>query len=134
DILQRQAQQGWGAKAIDRLTSELRRAFPAMKGMSPRNFKYMRALAVAFPDPAFVQEVLAQITWHDAITIVEKVKEPTTRDWYVRKTKGEDPAEGHAAAMQKKWESRVRILAMVLTPFSFQTSPTPHVSCRRPIQ
>ena len=34
-----------------------------MKGFSTRNLKYMRSLADAFPDEAFVQEALAQITW-----------------------------------------------------------------------
>lgn len=37
DILQRQAQEGWGANVIDRLAVDLRRAFPDMTGLSPRN-------------------------------------------------------------------------------------------------
>jgi predicted nuclease of restriction endonuclease-like (RecB) superfamily len=44
DILERQAAQGWGAKVIERLAHDLRQAFPEMKGFSPRNLKYMRAL------------------------------------------------------------------------------------------
>src|SRR5262245_47671830 len=56
EILQRQRQEGWGAKVIDRLGDELRRAFPAMKGLSPRNIKYMRAFAEAYPQPEFVQQ------------------------------------------------------------------------------
>ena len=35
--------------------------FPEVKGFSPRNLKYMRALAEAYPDCAFVQQVVAQI-------------------------------------------------------------------------
>lgn len=42
-ILDRQARQGWGAKVIDRLSHDLREAFPDMAGLSPRNLKYMRA-------------------------------------------------------------------------------------------
>ena len=34
-----------------------------MKGFSPRNLKYMRAFAEAWPDSEFVQEVLAQMPW-----------------------------------------------------------------------
>lgn len=34
DILQRQAEQGWGAKVIERLAHDLRTAFPEMKGFS----------------------------------------------------------------------------------------------------
>jgi predicted nuclease of restriction endonuclease-like (RecB) superfamily len=34
DILARQADQGWGAKVIERLAHDLRTAFPDMKGFS----------------------------------------------------------------------------------------------------
>lgn len=47
DILSRQAEQGWGAKVIERLAEDLRLAFPDMKGFSPRNLKYMRAFTEA---------------------------------------------------------------------------------------
>ena len=39
DILARQADQGWGAKVIERLAHDLGAAFPEMKGLSPRNLK-----------------------------------------------------------------------------------------------
>jgi hypothetical protein len=32
-----------------------------MKGFSPRNLKYMRAFAQAYPEEPFVQQVAAQI-------------------------------------------------------------------------
>lgn len=63
DILQRQTEQGWGAKVIERLAHDLRTAFPNMKGFSPRNLKYMRAFAQAWPDESIVQAVLAQRRW-----------------------------------------------------------------------
>ena len=59
-ILHRQGQEGWGAKVIDRLSVDLRQAFPDMSGLSPRNLKYMRAFAQAWHDRAIVQEALAQ--------------------------------------------------------------------------
>ena len=59
DVLARQAEQGWGAKVIDRLAKDLRAAFPEMKGFSPRNLKYMRAFADAWPEGEFVQAVPA---------------------------------------------------------------------------
>src|SRR3954466_444411 len=40
DILSRQSKEGWGAKIIERLAADLRRAFPQMTGVSPRNLKY----------------------------------------------------------------------------------------------
>lgn len=86
DILQRQQQQGWGAKVIDRLSADLRQAFPEMKGFSPRNLKYMRTFAEAWPDEQFVQAPLAQITWYHNIAILEKISDHQEREWYVRKT------------------------------------------------
>lgn len=47
DILAKQKAEGWGAKVVDRLAKDLKRAFPEMKGFSARNLKYMRAFAQA---------------------------------------------------------------------------------------
>ena len=63
DILVRQSELGWGAKVIDRLAHDLRTAFPEMKGFSPRNLKYMRAFAEAWPDVTIVQQAVAQLPW-----------------------------------------------------------------------
>jgi len=86
EILTRQQQQGWGAKVIERLAQDLQRAFPAMKGFSPRNLKYMRAFAETYPDEPIVQGVLAQITWYHNIALIEKLKAQTERLWYAQKT------------------------------------------------
>lgn len=83
DILARQAAQGWGAKVIDRLSHDLREAFPDMKGFSPRNLKYMRAFAQAWTDPEFVQEVLAQLPWYHHLALLEKLDGLDERRWYV---------------------------------------------------
>jgi predicted nuclease of restriction endonuclease-like (RecB) superfamily len=42
-ILDRQCQEGWGAKVIDRLSADLQLEFPSQQGFSPRNLKYMAA-------------------------------------------------------------------------------------------
>jgi len=47
DIVARQEKEGWGAQVIDRLSADLRAAFPEMQGFSPRNLKYMRSFAKA---------------------------------------------------------------------------------------
>ena len=54
-ILARQEREGWGAGTIDRLSHDLREAFPDMRGFSPRNLKYMRAFAAAWPEREIVQ-------------------------------------------------------------------------------
>ena len=86
DILVQQSEQGWGAKVIDRLSSDLRNAFPEMKGFSPRNLKYMRAFAEAWPDQEFVQQVVAQLPWGHNAVLLDKLPGPETRRWYAAKT------------------------------------------------
>ena len=86
DILARQKKHGWGAKVIDRLSQDLRREFPGIEGFSPRNLKYMRSFAEAWPEEPIVQEALAQITWYHNLALLEKVKQPEKRLWYARKT------------------------------------------------
>ena len=44
-----------------------------MRGLSPRNLKYNRAFAVAWPDRSIVQEALAQIPWLHQIALLEKL-------------------------------------------------------------
>jgi len=71
DILARQKEQGWGAKIIDRLAADLRQEFPEVTGFSPRNLKYMRALAEAWPDEPIVQQLAAQIPWFHNCAILD---------------------------------------------------------------
>ena len=85
DILARQGREGWGAKVIERLAHDLRNAFPDMKGLSPRNLKYMRAFAEAWPDSEFVQEVLAQLPWYHQLALLDKLATETDRRWYAAK-------------------------------------------------
>ncbi len=85
DILTRQTQQGWGAKVIERLAQDLRAAFPDMKGFSPRNLKYMRAFAQAWPDAEFVQQAAAQLPWGHNMVLLDKLPGPETRRWYAAK-------------------------------------------------
>src|ERR1035437_9523012 len=59
-ILARQREDGWGAKVIERLAKDLHVEFPEMRGLSPRNLKYMRAFAEAWP---IVQQPVAQLPW-----------------------------------------------------------------------
>jgi predicted nuclease of restriction endonuclease-like (RecB) superfamily len=84
DILNRQKQEGWGTKIIDRLSLDLSKAFPAMRGFRARNLKYMRAFAEAYPDEEFVQQVVAQLPWGHQVRILDSVKDPDQREWYVR--------------------------------------------------
>jgi len=111
-ILEQQNAEGWGTKVIERLSNDLRKEFPDMKGTSPRNLKYMRAFAEAYPefvqqaaaqindvsivqplvaqnhnsDILFVQPLVAQIPWAHNLAILDRIKSPQERLFYVKKT------------------------------------------------
>lgn len=48
-IISNQANEGWGAKVIDRLSADLKKEFPELKGFSPRNLLYMKQFAADYP-------------------------------------------------------------------------------------
>jgi predicted nuclease of restriction endonuclease-like (RecB) superfamily len=85
EILIQQDAQGWGARVIDRLSQDLRLAFPGMKGFSARNLKYMRAFAEAWPDEQFVQQVVAQLPWGHNVRLLDRIADHVEREWYARK-------------------------------------------------
>ncbi|MBZ9752706.1 PDDEXK nuclease domain-containing protein [Deinococcus sp. HMF7604] len=83
-ILDRQAQQGWGAKVIDQLSRDLRAEFPDLRGFSPTNLKYMRSFAQAYPDFQSGQQLVDQLPWGHLVTLLNTVKDPVQREWYAR--------------------------------------------------
>ena len=85
DILTRQAEQGWGAKVIQRLSHDLRTAFPDMKGFSRTNLMYMRAFAEAWPDEQIVQQAVGQLPWGHNLVLLTKLKDREKRLAYARK-------------------------------------------------
>jgi predicted nuclease of restriction endonuclease-like (RecB) superfamily len=81
-ILDRQQSEGWGAKVIDRLSLDLQNEFPGQQGFSPRNLKYMRAFAEAWPETAIVQAPLAQLPWYHHLALLDKLDTASDRLWY----------------------------------------------------
>jgi predicted nuclease of restriction endonuclease-like (RecB) superfamily len=86
EIWKRQLEQGWGAKVINRLSQDLRVAFPDMKGFSTRNLQYMRTFAEAWPDEEFTQRVVARIPWAHNVRILDSIRNPAEREWYINQT------------------------------------------------
>ncbi len=85
-ILEQQKNKGWGSKVIDRMSYDLRQEFPDMSGFSPRNLKYMRKFAEAWPNIELVQRSVALIPWRSNITLLDKLDNPKLRLWYAQKT------------------------------------------------
>lgn len=84
EILQRQGQEGWGTKVIDRLVKDLKHEFPDMKGFSRTNLLYMRAFAEAWADEQIVQQVVGQIPWGHNLRLLDKAVSREERLWYAQ--------------------------------------------------
>ena len=83
-ILDCQKREGWGAKVVQRIATDLAAEFPGAKGFSLRNLKYMRAFAEAWPNREFVQQVVAQISWGNNVVLLDRVKDIEQRKAYAR--------------------------------------------------
>jgi len=98
EVAVRQQQEGWGSAAIERLSRDLRGAFPDAQGFSPRNLWRMRALYLSYTreiaphlplpevDGEILPQAVAEIPWGHNIVLLEKLRSPLDRLWYARKT------------------------------------------------
>jgi predicted nuclease of restriction endonuclease-like (RecB) superfamily len=111
-ILHRQTTQGWGGKVVDKLAKDLRKAFPDMKGFSPRNLHYMRAFAEAYQDEKIVQQVVAKLPWGHNVRLIEAVKDPQERLWYAQQ------------AIANGWSRNVLLTKVDSQLYSRKNSPT----------
>jgi len=85
-ILQRQQETAWGARVIDRLAADLREAFRDMSGLSARNLLAMKIFAREFPDGPIAQQPVAQLPWGHVLQLMQRLKDPAARDFYIRQT------------------------------------------------
>ena len=107
-IAQRQQNAGWGRSVVDRLSRDLRSAFPEVSGFSASNLWRMRAFCLAYQKLAQpVRELAGQpseaelaqavrvsdpppdavlgIPWGHNVVLFEKVKDSLERLWYASK-------------------------------------------------
>ena len=84
EILGRRDRDGWGAKVVERLASDLRDAFPDMRGFSVSNLKYMRFFAQECPSRRFGQQSADQLPWFHIVTLITKITDPELRAWYAQ--------------------------------------------------
>ncbi len=82
EILERQTYEGYGTQLVNRLSADLKHAFPESTGFSPRNLRYMRALAAAWPEVEIVQRSAAQLLWRHHQHLLDKLEDTDSRLGY----------------------------------------------------
>lgn len=82
-ILERQRNEAWGSKVLERLAHDLRAEFPHMKGFSRSNVYNMRAFASAWDEPdSIVQTPSGQLSWSHNVALLNKLDDQKLRRWY----------------------------------------------------
>ncbi|MCP3819053.1 PDDEXK nuclease domain-containing protein [Streptomyces sp. A3M-1-3] len=82
-LLDRREREGWGAKVIDRVSVELRTAFPNQRGFSRTNLKYMQQMARLWPE-SIGQQVAGQLPWGHLQLLMDKCKTRFELDFYAQ--------------------------------------------------
>lgn len=74
DMVKKEQRAGWGTGFIDRLSRDLSREFPDMRGFSRRNLYAIRQWYLFYAvDSAIVPQAVAQIPWgHNRLIVSEE--------------------------------------------------------------
>ncbi len=93
-ILERQEASKWGEKVIERLSDDLRSAFPGVRGFARSNLEYMRRFAAAWPSAfppqsvggtrgqPFPPQAVGEIPWGHVRELLDQLDSPELREWY----------------------------------------------------
>jgi hypothetical protein len=54
-----------------------------MQDFSPRNLLFIRSFTEVCPERVIVQEALAQLPWGHVIRLLQRVKEPAAREYWL---------------------------------------------------
>lgn len=85
-IAEKQSAAGWGDAVIDQVAQDLTRELGGVKGFSRANLYRMKKFYDFYGEDENVAQLVRQIPWGHNIEIFQKIKEPETALWYVRKT------------------------------------------------
>lgn len=141
----RQQTEGWGAAVIPRLARDIRNELPEIKGFSERNINRMLAFYREYQDAGlFLPQPVAKIdaeknplpavtgssaAWPDLLlalpwghhqVLLEKVKDKTARQWYMR------------AALQNGWSRNVLVMQIESAAHLRQGQATTNFALRLP--
>lgn len=86
-IVEKQEQYGWGKSIVENLSGDLQKEFPGIQGFSSRNLWYMRNFYAEYQGKAKLQPLVAEIGWSHNIIILEKCKDDSEREFYIKMTR-----------------------------------------------
>ena len=86
-IVDKQTESGWGNAVIERLSRDLKKEFPEMKGFSRANLFSTRKWYLFYSvQDKKVQQLVRQIPWGHNILIINKIKDYNKAEFYINAT------------------------------------------------
>jgi predicted nuclease of restriction endonuclease-like (RecB) superfamily len=82
-IAARQESLGWGKSVVNQLSRDLTGEFDNAEGVSPHNLWRMRMFYLTYRNNEKVAQVVLQIPWGHNILIMQKIKNPKEREYYI---------------------------------------------------
>lgn len=112
-VAERQADEGWGGAVIDRLSTDIRREFPDLKGFSPRNIRRVSFFYLSYRE-SFVNwpQVVAKIESLDRESLPDDLKPslPTIEEIESELAEKVDADEaGETGMMVREWGEKYRV-------------------------
>lgn len=86
-IVDKQTESGWGNAVVERLSRDLKKEFPEMKGFSRANLFSIRKWYLFYSvQDKKVQQLVRQIPWGHNILIINKMKDYNKAEFYINAT------------------------------------------------
>lgn len=105
DIVVRQMESTWGSRFFDRLSQDLRREFPEMKGFSSTNLKYCKRFYLLYSQD---ETICPQIAAEFPEQVVKRTEAPENESDIIRHQLG-DEFEGYPI-FQTPWRHHIEIM------------------------
>ena len=86
-IVERQKEEKWGKSIVERLAEDLQKEFPGIQGFSSANLWRIRNFYLSYKKNEKLAPLVREISWSKNIVIMEKCKETSQREFYIKMTK-----------------------------------------------
>lgn len=86
-IVERQAGDSWGKAVVETLARDLQEEFPGLQGFSASNLWRMKLFYETYAGNEKLAPLVREIAWSHNLAIVEKCKDDSEREFYLRMTR-----------------------------------------------
>jgi predicted nuclease of restriction endonuclease-like (RecB) superfamily len=86
-IIERQKGKTWGRSVVERLSSDIQKEFPGVRGFTSRNIWNMRQLYLNYRNNEKLKPLVSELGWSNNLVILKRCKDNLQREFYLRMTR-----------------------------------------------